>query len=113
MPTDVKSSPLGGQSLQASFLEALQRHRTPVSVYLVSGIRLQGDIQSFDQFAVCIAGMAMQVVYKRAISTIVPSSNVSVGTPGADITNNATPTAVTDSEPDTLKLTRRKKKIST
>jgi host factor-I protein len=113
MTSEVKSSPPGGQPLQASFLESLQRLQTPVAVYLVSGIRLQGRIQSFDQFVVRIAGASMQVVYKRAISTIVPSSKVSVGAPGADIADTGSSTSAAVGEPKTLTFTRRKRTIDT
>jgi host factor-I protein len=113
MPSEVKSSPTSGQSLQASFLESLQRLQTPVAVYLVSGIRLQGRIQSFDQFVVCITGTSMQVVYKRAISTIVPLSNISVGLPTQDIADNGASTTPTDGEPKTLTITRSKKRTHT
>jgi hypothetical protein len=55
----------------------------------------------------------MQVVYKRAISTIVPSSNVWVGAPGADVADNGTSTTATDGEPKTLTITRRKRRTNT
>ena len=113
MASEVKSSSPGDQSLQASFLESLQRLQTPVAVYLVSGIRLLGRIHSFDQFVVSIAGASMQVVYKRAISTIVPSSNVSVVTPSTDIADKKVPTTTTDGEPKTLTVTRRKRRTDT
>ena len=45
-----------GQSLQDPFLNALRRERVPVSVYLVNGIKLQGTIESFDQFVVLDVG---------------------------------------------------------
>ena len=41
-----------GQSLQDPFLNALRRERVPVSIYLVNGIKLQGQIESFDQFVI-------------------------------------------------------------
>jgi host factor-I protein len=109
--SEVKSSSPGDQSLQASFLESLQRLQTPVAVYLVSGIRLQGRIHSFDQFVVSIAGTSMQVVYKRAISTIVPTSNVPVGAPPNG--DNGGSTTATDAEPKTTTITRRKRRTNT
>jgi host factor-I protein len=57
--------------LQDEFLSALQKTHTPVMVYLVNGIKLQGRIDGFDQFGVLLGGNAAQFVYKRAISTIV------------------------------------------
>ena len=65
-----------GQSLQDPYLNALRRERTPVSVYLVNGIKLQGQIESFDQFVIVLRNSVSQMVYKHAISTVVPSRNV-------------------------------------
>ena len=70
-----------GQSLQDPFLNALRRERIPVSIYLVNGIKLQGTVESFDQFVVLLRNTVSQMVYKHAISTIVPSRNVRVGGP--------------------------------
>jgi len=72
-----------GQSLQDPFLNALRRERVPVSIYLVNGIKLQGTIESFDQFVVLLRNTVSQMVYKHAISTVVPSRNVRVGGPDA------------------------------
>ena len=68
-----------GQSLQDPFLNALRRERVPVSIYLVNGIKLQGTIESFDQFVVLLRNTVSQMVYKHAISTVVPSRNVRIG----------------------------------
>ena len=68
-----------GQSLQDPFLNALRRERVPVSIYLVNGIKLQGVIESFDQFVVLLRNTVSQMVYKHAISTVVPARNVRVG----------------------------------
>lgn len=65
-----------GQSLQDPYLNALRRDKIPVSVYLVNGIKLQGHIESFDQFALLLRNSVSQMVYKHAISTIVPSKSV-------------------------------------
>lgn len=67
-----------GQSLQDPFLNALRRERVPVAIYLVNGIKLQGSIESFDQFVVLLRNTVSQMVYKHAISTIVPSRNVKI-----------------------------------
>ena len=67
-----------GQSLQEPFLNALRRERVPVAIYLVNGIKLQGQVESFDQFVVLLKNSVSQMIYKHAISTIVPASNVSV-----------------------------------
>lgn len=65
-----------GQSLQDPFLNALRKERVAVSIYLVNGIKLQGQIDSFDQFVVLLKNTVSQMVYKHAISTIVPAHNV-------------------------------------
>ena len=70
-----------GQSLQDPFLNALRKEETPVSIYLVNGIKLQGKIDSFDQFVVLLSNSVNQMVYKHAISTVVPSRNVSFSDP--------------------------------
>ena len=67
------------QSLQDSFLNALMRENVAVSIYLVNGIKLQGQIDSFDQFAILLKSTVNQMVYKHAISTIVPAHNVAIG----------------------------------
>ncbi|OAI47088.1 RNA chaperone Hfq [Gammaproteobacteria bacterium SCGC AG-212-F23] len=65
-----------GPSLQDPFLNALRKEKVPVSIYLVNGIKLQGLIESFDQFVVLLKNTVSQMVYKHAISTVVPSRNV-------------------------------------
>lgn len=65
-----------GQSLQDPFLNALRRERIPVSIYLVNGIKLQGQIESFDQFVILLKNTVNQMVYKHAISTVVPARPV-------------------------------------
>jgi host factor-I protein len=64
------------RSLQDPFLLALNREQIPVSIFLVNGIKLQGEIAGFDQFMVVLRNNAMQAVYKHAISTIVPTRSV-------------------------------------
>jgi len=65
-----------GQSLQEPFLNALRKERVPVAIYLVNGIKLQGQVESFDQFAVLLRNTVTQMVYKHAISTVVPARPV-------------------------------------
>ena len=72
------------QLLQDPFLNALRREHIPVSVYLVNGIKLQGQIESFDQYVVLLRNTVTQMVYKHAISTIVPGRAVNFSGPGAD-----------------------------
>ncbi|EKD71506.1 MAG: hypothetical protein ACD_46C00177G0004 [uncultured bacterium] len=66
-----------GPTLQDPFLNSLRKEKIPVSIYLVNGIKLQGVIESFDQFVVLLKNTVSQMVYKHAISTIVPARNVS------------------------------------
>ena len=74
-----------GHSLQDPFLNALRKDRVPVSIYLVSGIKLQGQIESFDNFVILLRNTVSQMIYKSAISTVVPSRNIRMPTqPGAD-----------------------------
>ena len=70
-----------GQSLQEPYLNTLRKERVPVSIYLVNGIKLQGQIESFDQFVILLRNAVSQMVYKHAISTVVPSRNVSFSDP--------------------------------
>lgn len=66
------------QSLQDPYLNMLRKDRVPVSIYLVNGIKLQGQIDAFDQFVVLLRNSVSQMVYKHAISTVVPSRAVRV-----------------------------------
>ncbi|MCT6881772.1 MAG: RNA chaperone Hfq, partial [Snodgrassella alvi] len=68
-----------GQMLQDPFLNALRKEYVPVSIYLVNGIKLQGQVESFDQYVVLLRNTSVtQMVYKHAISTIVPARAVSL-----------------------------------
>jgi len=70
-----------GHSLQDPYLNTLRKERIPVSIYLVNGIKLQGQIESFDQFVVLLRNSVSQMVYKHAISTVVPARNVRISNP--------------------------------
>jgi len=70
-----------GQSLQDPYLNALRKERVPVSVFLVNGIKLQGQIESFDNFVVLLKNSVSQMIYKHAISTVVPARNVRIAPP--------------------------------
>ena len=70
-----------GQSLQDPFLNVLRKEKVPVSIYLVNGIKLQGQVDSFDQFVVLLKNSVSQMVYKHAISTIVPARNIRLPMP--------------------------------
>ena len=78
-----------GQLLQDPFLNLLRKEHVPVSIYLVNGIKLQGHIESFDQYVVLLRNTVTQMVYKHAISTVVPG-RASTSTP---------PKARADAEP--------------
>lgn len=62
--------------MQEPFLNALRKERVPVSIFLVNGIKLQGQVESFDQFVILLRNTVSQMVYKHAISTIVPSREI-------------------------------------
>ena len=66
-----------GQALQDPFLNLLRKEHVPVSVYLVNGIKLQGHVESFDQYVLLLRNTVTQMVYKHAISTVVPARAVS------------------------------------
>ncbi len=70
-----------GQLLQDPFLNILRKEHIPVSIYLVNGIKLQGQIDSFDQYVVLLKNSVTQMVYKHAISTIVPAKAISIPIP--------------------------------
>jgi host factor-I protein len=67
-----------GQMLQDPFLNTLRKEHVPVSIYLVNGIKLQGQIESFDQYVVLLKNTVTQMVYKHAISTVVPARAVAM-----------------------------------
>lgn len=73
-----------GHTLQEPFLNALRKERIPVSIYLVNGIKLQGQIESFDSFVVLLRNSVSQMVYKHAISTVVPARPVRIYDPGTE-----------------------------
>ena len=70
------SSQNKGQTLQDPFLNLLRSDRVAVSIFLVNGIKLQGQIESFDQYVILLRSNVVQLVYKHAVSTIVPSKNI-------------------------------------
>jgi host factor-I protein len=70
--------------LQDEFLNQLRKEPVSVSIYLMNGIKLQGNIESFDQYAILLKNTVSQLVYKHAISTIVPMRNVNIEPPADD-----------------------------
>ncbi|MEE9345636.1 MAG: RNA chaperone Hfq [Methylococcales bacterium] len=89
-----------GQNLQDTFLNALRKERVPVSIFLVNGIKLQGQIDSFDQYVVMLKNTMSQMVYKHAISTIVPSRAVRIYHPENTQASVNTETSNTDKPAD-------------
>ena len=73
-----------GHSLQDPYLNVLRKERVPVSIYLVNGIKLQGQIESFDQFVILLKNTVSQMVYKHAISTVVRGRPVRRPVPGGE-----------------------------
>lgn len=61
--------------LQNEFLNKIKEEQTPVAIYLVNGIKLQGQIESFDDHVILLKNSVTQMIYKHAISTIVPGYN--------------------------------------
>lgn len=76
-------------SLQDPFLNTLRREKVPVSIYLVNGIKLQGQVEAFDQFVVLLKNNVSQMVYKHAISTIVPTRHVGMKQGGGHAEHHA------------------------
>ncbi len=76
--------------LQDQFLSALTQGRVPVTIYLMNGIRLLGELEFYDQYGLLLRGNSQQFVYKHAIATVVPSRDV----PGAARHENEVESAV-------------------
>ncbi len=84
-----------GQTLQDPFLNSLRKDRIPVSIFLVNGIKLQGQIESFDQYVVLLKNTVSQMVYKHAISTVVPARNPRSSSTTTTAAGSTTPTQST------------------
>ena len=73
------------QNVQDVFLNYVRKNKTPVTVFLVNGVKLQGVVSWFDNFCVLLRRDGQsQLVYKHAISTIMPSQPVQLYEPEAD-----------------------------
>ncbi len=68
------------QGLQDPFLNQLRKEHIPVSIFLVNGIKLQGHVEAFDQYVVVLKNAVSQMIYKHAISTVVPAKAVRIPT---------------------------------
>lgn len=64
------------QSLQDNYLNQLRKDKIPVVVYLTNGVRLKGHIKGFDTFVILLKETSQQLVYKHAVSTIVPEKDI-------------------------------------
>ena len=67
-----------GPSLQDPFLNSLRKEKIPVSIYLVNGIKLQGLIEAHDNYVLVLRNVGSQMIYKHAISTVMPASQVNL-----------------------------------
>jgi host factor-I protein len=66
------------QSLQDNYLNQLRKEKMPVVVYLTNGVRLKGVIKGFDSFVILLRETSQQLVYKHAVSTIVPEKDIDI-----------------------------------
>jgi len=66
------------QSLQDNYLNQLRKEKLPVVVYLTNGVRLKGTVKAFDSFVILLKDAAQQLVYKHAVSTIVPERDIDI-----------------------------------
>lgn len=86
MTETIKAKERPAQSLQDTFLDNLRKEQTQVSMFLVNGIKLVGQILSFDQYVILLKNSVTEVVYKHAISTVVPMKpGSSPGTPSVEV----------------------------
>ena len=65
-------------NLQDSFLNQIIKDSIPVSIYLLNGIKRQGQIKSFDQYVIVLSGNTPQLIYKHSVSTIVPTQTINL-----------------------------------
>jgi len=75
-----------GQSLQDIFLNTLRRDKVPVVIYLTNGVRLKGVIKGFDSFVILLKEANDQLIYKHAISTIIPEKGIDLRVETPEIT---------------------------
>jgi host factor-I protein len=68
-----------GLNLQDNYLNQLRKDKTPVVVYLTNGVRLKGIIKGFDNFVILLKENTQSLIYKHAVSTIVPEREIETG----------------------------------
>jgi host factor-I protein len=73
--------PSNPEMSEDEFLQTLVDGRVPVAIYLKNGIRLQGEIEAYESYGLLLRGISHQFIYKHAISTILPSRDVSGSAP--------------------------------
>jgi host factor-I protein len=69
---------IASHNVQDPFLNTLRKEKVPVTIFLVNGIKLQGIVTSFDNYCVLLKNNVTQMVYKHAISTVMPSRNIHI-----------------------------------
>ncbi|MEO5377896.1 MAG: RNA chaperone Hfq [Magnetococcus sp. DMHC-6] len=67
-----------GKNMQDPFLNTLRKERIPVTIFLVNGIKLEGTIVSYDNYCVLLKKNVTQLVFKHAISTVMPLRAVDI-----------------------------------
>ena len=73
------------QNLQDAFLNHVRKHKVPVTIFLINGVKLQGVIASFDQFCLLLRRDGhVQLVYKHAVSTVMPATIIRLYDPNAE-----------------------------
>jgi host factor-I protein len=82
------------QNIQDTFLNTVRKDKTPITIYLVSGVKLTGKIRSFDKYSVVLeANGQEQLIFKHAISTVVMGRVASLHTPHAPHSDKPTTAA--------------------
>lgn len=66
------------QGLQDNYLNQLRKEKMPVIIYLTNGVRLKGVIKAFDSFVILLKETSQQLIYKHAVSTIVPERDIDI-----------------------------------
>jgi len=66
-------------NLQDNYLNQLRKDKTPVVIYLTNGVRLKGIIKGFDNFVILLKENTHLLIYKHALSTIVPEREIEIG----------------------------------
>lgn len=64
------------QSLQDNYLNQLRKDKIPVVIFLTNGVRLKGFVKGFDNFVILVKDVSQQLIYKHAVSTIVPEKDI-------------------------------------